>query len=189
MCGSSPPGSVAAQLAFFRHTEAGDLLPFFRGHYDTTIGPKREPDSYRRIAADMKLPPERILFLSDIIAELDAARAAGLHTGVAMRPGNAAVAEGRGHERIRSFEEIHAAGSNPAGHPSQPSSHFQEALGWATPEVLRRAWRSLSRGLPRPSEYLRACHPKVARLLLRNSLVHPAAVASGSRPVNSRKAA
>ena len=59
-------GSVAAQKVFFAHTEAGDLLGLFRGHYDTTTGPKREAESYRRIAADMKMPPSAILFLSDV---------------------------------------------------------------------------------------------------------------------------
>ena len=34
-------GSVAAQKAYFRHTPWGDLLSYFGGHYDTTIGPKR----------------------------------------------------------------------------------------------------------------------------------------------------
>ncbi|MDA1178142.1 MAG: acireductone synthase [Planctomycetota bacterium] len=43
-------GSVLAQHLFFGHTIAGDLLPYFKGHYDTTIGGKKEPASYRRIA-------------------------------------------------------------------------------------------------------------------------------------------
>ena len=44
-------GSVQAQKLFFRHTIAGNLLDQFRGHYDTTTGPKKEADSYRKIAA------------------------------------------------------------------------------------------------------------------------------------------
>ena len=55
-------GSVAAQKAFFAHTEAGDLLACFRGHYDTTTGPKREAESYRRIAADMECRRRRSCF-------------------------------------------------------------------------------------------------------------------------------
>jgi len=79
-------GSVQAQKLFFGHTIAGNLLPQFRGHYDTTTGPKKEAASYRTIAADFKLPPGEILFLSDIVAELDAARAAGMQTGLVVRP-------------------------------------------------------------------------------------------------------
>src|SRR3982751_3020874 len=48
-------GSVQAQKLFFSHTIAGNLLPCFRGHYDTTTGPKKEAESYRRIAADFCL--------------------------------------------------------------------------------------------------------------------------------------
>ena len=71
-------GSIEAQRLFFGHTAAGDLTPHLRGHYDTTTGPKRERESYARIAADMGLEPRAILFVSDVGAELDAARAAGM---------------------------------------------------------------------------------------------------------------
>jgi enolase-phosphatase E1 len=81
-------GSVGAQRLFFTHTEAGNLLPFLRAHYDTTIGAKRDADSYRKIVADMQLSPEQVLFLSDVVPELDAAAAAGLRTALAVRPGN-----------------------------------------------------------------------------------------------------
>ncbi|HEY3486959.1 MAG TPA: acireductone synthase [Gammaproteobacteria bacterium] len=71
-------GSVQAQKLLFAHTEFGDLTPFFGGYFDTTTGHKREVDSYRKIAAAINLPPERILFLSDIREELEAAETAGL---------------------------------------------------------------------------------------------------------------
>lgn len=81
-------GSVEAQKLFFAHSEAGDLTPLFSGHFDTTTGPKTEPDSYRLIAQAIGEPPERILFLSDLEAELDAARAAGLATVRLAREGS-----------------------------------------------------------------------------------------------------
>jgi enolase-phosphatase E1 len=99
-------GSVVAQRVFFAHTEAGDLLGLFRGHYDTTLGPKRDPDSYRRIAADMALNPSEILFLSDVPAELDAAAAAEMRTGLAVRPGNVATPAGLPHPVVTDFGEI-----------------------------------------------------------------------------------
>lgn len=102
-------GSIAAQKLFFAHTEHGNLLPFFRGHYDTTTGPKREAESYRIIAAAMNLPPESILFCSDIPAELDAAHTAGMQTRLVMRPGNAPVDDSVSHARIMSFAEIAVA--------------------------------------------------------------------------------
>jgi enolase-phosphatase E1 len=99
-------GSVQAQKLFFGHTIAGDLLPRFRGHYDTTTGPKKEPSSYRKIAAEFGLPPGEILFLSDVVAELDAARTAGMQTALVVRPGNAAVPAEQGHRTIESFEDL-----------------------------------------------------------------------------------
>lgn len=104
-------GSVHAQQLFFGHTTAGNLLGHLRGHYDTTIGPKREADSYRRIAGQFQLPPAEILFLSDIVAELDAARDAGLQTALVFRPGNTKgqAGNGQGHVEITSFDQLELA--------------------------------------------------------------------------------
>ena len=99
-------GSVHAQKMFFAHTEKGNLLSYFSGHYDTKVGSKREAESYRGIVKDWQLAPEQILFVSDVVAELDAAREAGLHTMLCVRPGNAAVEPGHGHPICESFEEI-----------------------------------------------------------------------------------
>ena len=98
-------GSVQAQKLFFGHTIAGNLLPLLRGHYDTTTGPKREPASYVAIAEQFGLPPGDILFLSDVVAELDAARAAGLQTALVIRPGNPPSA-GDSHRQISSFAQL-----------------------------------------------------------------------------------
>ncbi len=99
-------GSIEAQQLFFRHTSAGDLTRFLRGHYDTTTGPKREQASYAAIAADMGLEPRQILFVSDVGAELDAARAAGMATALAVRPGNREPGGLYEHEAVTSFAEI-----------------------------------------------------------------------------------
>jgi enolase-phosphatase E1 len=79
-------GSVPAQKLFFAHSEAGDLGPLLSGYFDTETGPKREAESYRRIATSIGVPAGEILFLSDIVEELDAAAAAGLHTTQIARP-------------------------------------------------------------------------------------------------------
>ncbi len=99
-------GSIAAQKLFFGHTIHGNLLHHFRGHYDTTTGAKKEAASYTQIAADFGLPPSKILFISDVPAELDAARAANLQTALCIRPGNAVVAIGHGHAEITQFDEV-----------------------------------------------------------------------------------
>ena len=83
-------GSVHAQKLLFGYTAAGDLTPLFSGYFDTTTGPKQEVDSYRRIVQAIGLPAGEILFLSDIEAELDAARAAGMQTCQLVRDGSLA---------------------------------------------------------------------------------------------------
>jgi enolase-phosphatase E1 len=87
-------GSVAAQQLLFGHAVAGDLRPLFKGYFDTTTGPKREPASYVKIARTIAVPPKRIVFFSDHPAELDAARAAGLQTVQLARPQDGVRAEG-----------------------------------------------------------------------------------------------
>jgi enolase-phosphatase E1 len=98
-------GSVAAQKLFFRYSEAGDLTPLFGGYYDTEIGGKREAASYARIAADIGVAPADILFLSDIVEELDAARAAGLATTWLCRAPLACPADAR-HPCVADFDAI-----------------------------------------------------------------------------------
>ncbi len=99
-------GSIEAQKLFFAHTAAGDLAPLLRGHYDTTTGPKQQAASYVAIASDMELEPRQILFVSDVGAELDAARAAGMATALAIRPGNRDPGGIYEHEPVASFAEI-----------------------------------------------------------------------------------
>jgi len=98
-------GSVPAQKLLFRHSEAGDLTPLFSGYFDTEIGAKREADSYRRILAVIGRPGAEILFLSDIVAELDAARAAGMGTTLLARPPTACPADSA-HLCVADFDAI-----------------------------------------------------------------------------------
>ena len=98
-------GSIQAQKLFFGHTTAGNLLPLLSSHYDTTSGGKKEEASYRTIAKDIGLAPNRIVFQSDVVAELDAASAAGIQTVLSIRPGNVAV-ESSAHLQIESFQDL-----------------------------------------------------------------------------------
>lgn len=98
-------GSSLAQKLLFAHTEAGDLTEFIDSYFDTTTGSKTAMDSYRRIASALHVPEPQVLFISDTIAELDAASAAGLQTLLCVRPGNAPQSAAR-HQIIQSFAEI-----------------------------------------------------------------------------------
>ena len=84
-------GSVDAQRLLFRHSDHGDLTGLFAGFFDTRVGGKREAASYGALAGALDAMPERILFLSDVGAELDAAAASGLRTCQLLRPQDGAV--------------------------------------------------------------------------------------------------
>lgn len=97
-------GSVYAQKLLFAHTEYGDLTPLFSGYFDTHIGGKKEPASYRNIAIELGMPADQILFLSDIKEELDAAKAAGFQTFWLTRDQTPdPYAE---HRQVNSFDHI-----------------------------------------------------------------------------------
>ena len=98
-------GSILAQKLIFAHTDFGDLTPFLTAHFDTTTGAKKEPESYRKIAAALGNPTGAVLFLSDSVAELDAARSAGMETALSSRPENPDPGR-HDHRVIRSFEEV-----------------------------------------------------------------------------------
>jgi enolase-phosphatase E1 len=81
-------GSVLAQQLLFAHTELGDLTSFINAYFDTGVGAKSDADTYRRIANNLQLPAESILFISDVVTELDAAHEAGMEAILSVRPGN-----------------------------------------------------------------------------------------------------
>lgn len=99
-------GSVLAQQLLFAHTEAGDLMRFIDEYFDTKIGKKGEAESYRRIAKALSLTPHEILFVSDVVDELEAAKAAGVRPLLSLRPGNAPQSEPERFRAIQSFNEI-----------------------------------------------------------------------------------
>ncbi|MGY1449177.1 acireductone synthase [Pseudomonas chlororaphis] len=99
-------GSIQAQKLIFGCSTAGDLSPLFSGFFDTTSGPKREVQSYQRITQAIGCAPGQILFLSDIVQELDAARSAGLATCGLVREGGVLA----GHANVASFADIDPQG-------------------------------------------------------------------------------
>jgi enolase-phosphatase E1 len=97
-------GSEQAQRLLFGHTEHGDLTVLFDGYFDTRVGAKHEAESYRRIAATIGRPAPEILFLSDVQAELDAAREAGMATSWFVRDGT--LDSNASHPHVDSFAAV-----------------------------------------------------------------------------------
>lgn len=100
-------GSVHAQKLLFKYSCAGDLTPLFSANFDTRIGAKREPAAYAAIVEELGLPAQDILFLSDIVAELDAAKSIGLHTVRLTRPGETSAEDNpQQHPSAENFAQI-----------------------------------------------------------------------------------
>ena len=103
-------GSVPAQKLFFGHAEGGDLSGLVSHWFDTEVGGKREAGSYRRIVEALGVPASRVLFLSDVVEELDAAREAGLGTVLLDRrqdyPEPRLGEACHGHRRVGDFSAI-----------------------------------------------------------------------------------
>ena len=83
-------GSVAAQQLLYRHNQDGNLEGLFSHWFDTRIGSKQATASYSAIAAVLQLEPAEILFVSDALAELEAASAVGMAVRFSDREGNPA---------------------------------------------------------------------------------------------------
>jgi enolase-phosphatase E1 len=99
-------GSVLAQQLLFAHTEAGDLTKFISNYFDTNVGKKGEAASYQKIAEALNLSAGEILFVSDVVAELDAASEAGMETLLSIRPGNPSQEGAERYRAIRTFAEV-----------------------------------------------------------------------------------
>ena len=99
-------GSVLAQQLLFAHTEAGDLTKFIDNYFDTNVGKKGEAESYRRIAEALKLRADEVLFISDVVTELDAATEAGMSTLLSIRPGNPLQNNTNRYQTIHTFDEL-----------------------------------------------------------------------------------
>ncbi|MDX1397036.1 MAG: acireductone synthase [Oceanospirillum sp.] len=96
-------GSVYAQKLLFGFSDFGDLTPWFEGYFDTKVGGKREQASYQNIQSRIGLPAEQLLFLSDVVEELDAAKAAGFQTVQLVRTEGMITGD---HPQVSGFSQI-----------------------------------------------------------------------------------
>lgn len=78
-------GSTLAQQLLFRTTLSGDLTPHISHYFDSRLGAKTEPESYQRIADSAGYRPEQVLFVSDAMKEVEAARLAGMQALLCVR--------------------------------------------------------------------------------------------------------
>lgn len=98
-------GSVAAQRLLYGHTEDGDLTSLFSHWFDTRIGLKQATESYQHILNVLDCPGDAVLFISDGMAELEAASICGIRCLYSVRPGNAVEASTR-FQPVNDFRSI-----------------------------------------------------------------------------------
>ncbi|XP_057505860.1 probable bifunctional methylthioribulose-1-phosphate dehydratase/enolase-phosphatase E1 2 isoform X2 [Actinidia eriantha] len=100
-------GSREAQQLLFANSNYGDLRKYLCGFFDTTIGDKNDTQSYAEILRTVGVDtPADMLFVTDILQDAEAARAAGLEVMISIRPGNGPLPENHGFRTIESLLEI-----------------------------------------------------------------------------------
>ncbi|XP_025425464.1 enolase-phosphatase E1 [Sipha flava] len=82
-------GSTTAQEYLFQYSMYGDVSHMFVNYFDTKMGPKSSETSYKNIANRIFVNCHDILFLTDVLAEAEAAKRAGCSSALLVRPGNA----------------------------------------------------------------------------------------------------
>jgi len=87
-------GSVSAQKLLLKYSVFGDLTSLVEGHFDTSIGGKKEASSYTKIAQELGVSPDSILFATDNVDEAIAAQFSGMKAVVMHRPGNPELKKG-----------------------------------------------------------------------------------------------
>lgn len=95
-------GSIQAQQLIFGYSIDGNLCPFLSNYFDTQTGQKRDPLTYIEISRILQIEASEILFLSDIVEELQAADKAGFQTTLLLREGNS----NDWKNKVFSFSEI-----------------------------------------------------------------------------------
>eukprot|EP00051_Salpingoeca_urceolata_P013968 m.177016 g.177016 ORF g.177016 m.177016 type:complete len:292 (+) comp17958_c0_seq1:1203-2078(+) len=116
-------GSIKAQKLLFGHSQQGDIKPLLSGYFDTTTGHKREAESYVKIAQAIDTDPATVLFLTDVVQEARAAKAAGMNAVLSVRPGNTELDQAARDEfqTITSFEQLAFAPEQPSVGDTRPA--------------------------------------------------------------------
>ncbi|KAA8524352.1 hypothetical protein F0562_010775 [Nyssa sinensis] len=100
-------GSREAQQLLFGNSNYGDLRKYLCGFFDTTVGSKKETQSFVDILQTVGVDrPADLLFVTDAFQEAVAARAAGLEVIISIRPGSGPLPENHGFRTVESLLEI-----------------------------------------------------------------------------------
>lgn len=99
-------GSILAQKLIFQYSNFGDLSRYIAAYFDTAVGHKRERQSYENIAEKLQNRKHEILFISDVLEEIEAAHATGIDTILADREGNSPISRKHSFQVIQNFDNV-----------------------------------------------------------------------------------
>lgn len=100
-------GSRTAQNLLFKYSNFGDVRSHISCYFDTSVGQKQESNSYTEVCRTLGVDSaSEIMFVTDILAEGQAAVSAGMKSVLAVRPGNAALPVNHGYQTVKSFENL-----------------------------------------------------------------------------------
>ena len=98
-------GSELAQQLLFGSVATGDLTPYISAFFDTRVGAKAEPESYKKIAEAVSCETRHFLFVSDAVKEIEAGRSAEMQAVLCVREGHSNAA-GTSAQMIPDFNGI-----------------------------------------------------------------------------------
>lgn len=151
---------INAQKALLRNTNHGDLTNLISGHYDNEFGALTEPESWRRLCAEIGEQPSQVLFLTKSPIEGRAAADAGIAVVLVLtHRHNVKAVSHEDRQRfpyVRTLNDLNwveeassaePSGSPPAGVAQMPTAVTQMSV---QPEVSMQQPRSLSGGSQAP---------------------------------------
>ncbi|XP_038683405.1 probable bifunctional methylthioribulose-1-phosphate dehydratase/enolase-phosphatase E1 [Tripterygium wilfordii] len=99
--------SRLTQRLIFGNTNYGDLRKYLSGFFDAMVGNKKDARRYIEISESLGVDkPSEILFVTDVLQEAVAAKAAGLEVIISIRLGNFLLPDNHGFKTVHSFSEI-----------------------------------------------------------------------------------
>lgn len=102
--------TIKAQQLFFGYSGAGDIRYLFSDYFDATQDAKRNSTAYQVITENIAIDASETLFISDSLAELDAAKEAGFQTCLISRSDSEQNTSSNSHHPcVQSFNEIDLA--------------------------------------------------------------------------------
>ncbi|KRX03724.1 HAD-like domain [Pseudocohnilembus persalinus] len=99
-------GSEEAQILLMKYSDKGDLTQLLSGYFDTKIGLKVQPQSYKNILEKINGKGNETLFVTDRYEEAQAASEVGIKVYISVRENTEQLPKENKFKTITKFDEI-----------------------------------------------------------------------------------